>query len=73
MRDSESARPLGGATCRSAVALLNKLVRRYLRWYINRLWSSRTRERRDHGRAAGGVRLDAERRAQVARCGRAWR
>jgi predicted nucleic acid-binding protein len=60
--------PLTGATLpQRAVALLNKLVRRYLRWYINPIV-----EQQNAANAAiraallAIIRLDADRRAQVA-------
>jgi len=60
--------PLLGKTLpQRAVALLNKLVRRYLRWYINPIV-----EQQNAANAATRaallaiIRLDAERRAQVA-------
>jgi len=69
LREQVSAHwPLGGTTARQrAVALMNKLVRRYLRWYINPIV-----EQQNAANAATGaallaiIRLDAERRAQVA-------
>ena len=61
--------PLIGKTApQRAIALVNKLVRRYLRWYINPIV-----EQQNAANAAitaaliSLVRLDAERRAQVAR------
>ena len=60
--------PLYGKTpLQKAIALVNKLVRRYLRWYINPIV-----EQQNAANAATTVallaliRLDAERRAQVA-------
>ncbi|KPV51201.1 hypothetical protein SE17_22575 [Kouleothrix aurantiaca] len=60
--------PLIGKTLpQRAIALVNKLVRRYLRWYINPIV-----EQQNAANAAitaallAGIRLDAERRAQVA-------
>ena len=58
---------LGKTVPQRAVALLNKLVRRYLRWYINPIV-----EQQNAANAATRaallaiIRLDAERRAQVA-------
>ena len=60
--------PLIGKTLpQRVIALVNKIVRRYLRWYINPIV-----EQQNAANAAitaallAGVRLDAERRAQVA-------
>lgn len=60
--------PLTGRTLsQRAVALVNKVVRRYLRWYINPIV-----EQQNAANAAlttallAGMHLDAERRAQVA-------
>ncbi|MDQ2997973.1 MAG: hypothetical protein M3R61_13090 [Chloroflexota bacterium] len=58
---------LGKTVPQRIVALINKLVRRYLRWYINPIV-----EQQNAANAATSVallaliRLDAERRAQVA-------
>ena len=69
LREQVSAHwPLGGATLpQRAVALVNKLVRRYLRWYINPIV-----EQQNAANAATTaallaiIQLDAERRAEVA-------
>ena len=69
LREQVSAHwPLGGATRLARLAALaNKLVRRYLRWYVNPIV-----EQQNAANAAitaallAAIRLDAERRAQVA-------
>jgi hypothetical protein len=49
------------------VALVNKLVRRYLRWYINPIVEQQNAANAAIGAALLGlIRLDAERRAQMA-------
>jgi hypothetical protein len=60
--------PLNGTTAlQRAVALVNKLVRRYLRWYINPIVEQQNAANAAIGAALLGlIRLDAERRAQVA-------
>jgi len=60
--------PLGGATVlRRAVALVNKLVRRYLRWYINPIVEQQKAANAAISAALLAlIRLDAERRAQIA-------
>jgi hypothetical protein len=60
--------PLGGATMpQRAIALVNKLVRRYLRWYINPIVEQQNAANAAIGTALLGlIRLDAERRAQIA-------
>src|SRR5689334_1856776 len=60
--------PLGGATAvQRATALANKLVRRYLRWYINPIVEQQNATNAAIGAALLAlIRLDAERRAQIA-------
>ena len=60
--------PLGGTTPpQRAIAMLNKLVRRYLRWYINPIVEQQNAANTAITAALlAGIRLDAERRAQVA-------
>jgi len=60
--------PLGGATApQRAVALVNKLVRRYLRWYVNPIVEQQNAANAAIGAALLAlIRLDAERRAQLA-------
>jgi hypothetical protein len=60
--------PLGGTTVpRRAVALVNKLVRRYLRWYINPIVEQQNAANAAISAALLAlIRLDAERRAQIA-------
>jgi hypothetical protein len=69
LREQVSAHwPLGGTTAsQRAVALVNKLVRRYLRWYINPIVEQQNAANAAIGAALLAIiRLDAERRAQVA-------
>jgi hypothetical protein len=60
---------LGTTLPQRAIALINKLVRRYLRWYINPIV-----EQQNAANAACTaallrlIALDAARRAEVARC-----
>lgn len=60
--------PLLGKTLpQRAVALLNKLVRRYLRWYINPIVEQQNAANvATRAALLAIIRLDAERRAQVA-------
>src|SRR5262245_8959157 len=69
LREQVSAHwPLGGTTTRQrAIVLVNKLVRRYLRWYINPIVEQQNAANAVIGAALLAIiRLDAERRAQVA-------
>jgi hypothetical protein len=60
--------PLGGATLpQRAIALANKLVRRYLRWYINPIVEQQNAANAAFTAALVAlIRVDAERRAEVA-------
>jgi predicted nucleic acid-binding protein len=60
--------PLGGATLpQRAIALANKLVRRYLRWYINPIVEQQNAANAAFTAAlVAMMRIDAERRAEIA-------
>ena len=69
LREQVSAHwPLGGATRLARLAALaNKLVRRYLRWYVNPIVEQQNAANAAYSAALLAlVHLDAERRAQVA-------
>ena len=69
LREQVSAHwPLVGSTLpQRAIALVNKLVRRYLRWYINPIVEQQNSANVAISAALlASIRLDAERRAQVA-------
>jgi predicted nucleic acid-binding protein len=69
LREQVSAHwPLGGATLsQRARALVNKLVRRYLRWYINPIVEQQNAANAAFSVAlAAMIQVDAERRAEVA-------
>jgi hypothetical protein len=69
LREQVSAHwPLGGKTIpQRAIALVNKLVRRYLRWYVNPIVEQQNTANVAIAAALLAlIRLDAERRGQVA-------
>ena len=69
LREKVSAHwPLIGKTpLQKAIALVNKLVRRYLRWYVNPIVEQQNAANAAIGAALLAlIRLDAERRAQLA-------